>query len=152
MGDLHGRARLSAVAGPRPETEDVSDVQWTERGGGYGKQLGRHTEALTAITTCAGRLCRTRRSSPDYTGRNKPWSVMETEPPCQAAIIRDYAKWTALSALRSGAPIKSREAVYSVLDTLPFGSVFEGSVHIRAEESDAWHRESAEAMGIGEKR
>lgn len=99
-----------------------------------------------------GALVQDASEQPDYTGRNKPWSVMETEPPCQAAIIRDYAKWTALSALRSGAPIKSREAVYSVLDTLPFGSVFEGSVHIRAEESDAWHRESAEAMGRREKR
>lgn len=36
-----------------------------------------------------------------------------TEP--RATILRTYAEWTALSALRSGAPIKSRSDIYPLL-------------------------------------
>jgi hypothetical protein len=41
----------------------------------------------------------------------------------RAQIVLDYAKWTALSATRSGAPIKSRGDVYSLLDAVTFGEV-----------------------------
>ncbi len=39
-------------------------------------------------------------------------------------IVTDFAKWTALSATRSGSPIKSREDVYGVLDTVDFTCLF----------------------------
>jgi len=54
-------------------------------------------------------------------------------------IILDYAKWTALSALRSGAPIKSRTDVYNLLDDVAFGDILRPSSPIEAAEFDAWH-------------
>jgi hypothetical protein len=36
------------------------------------------------------------------------------------AIIATYAEWTAMSALRSGAPIKSRRDVYTALHGIEF--------------------------------
>jgi hypothetical protein len=38
-------------------------------------------------------------------------------------IILDYAKWTALSALRSGAPVKSRTEIHPLLDAVVFSGV-----------------------------
>lgn len=38
----------------------------------------------------------------------------ELEPRRQ--ILVEYAKWTALSVVRSGSPIKAREPVYRLLD------------------------------------
>ena len=40
------------------------------------------------------------------------------------AIIATYAEWTAMSALRSGAPIKSRRDVYTVLRGVDFEVLF----------------------------
>lgn len=40
------------------------------------------------------------------------------------AIIATYSEWTATSALRSGAPIKSRRDVYTVLRGVDFGVLF----------------------------
>jgi hypothetical protein len=54
-------------------------------------------------------------------------------------IILDYAKWTAMSALRSGAPIKSREDVYPLLDAVAFDQVLRLGLPITAVEFDAWH-------------
>lgn len=41
------------------------------------------------------------------------------------AIIATYAEWTAMSALRSGAPIKSRRDVYTALRGVDFALLFE---------------------------
>ena len=40
------------------------------------------------------------------------------------AIIATYAEWTAMSALRSGAPIKSRRDVYTALRGVDFEVLF----------------------------
>jgi hypothetical protein len=52
------------------------------------------------------------------------------------AIIATYAEWTAMSALRSGAPIKSRRDVYTALRGVDFGVLFE----------NAWHADAVRAM------
>src|SRR5438445_1837101 len=63
---------------------------------------------------------------------------------CQ--IILDYSKWTALSALRSGAPIKSRADVYPLLDGVAFGTVLTDSQPIAGNEFDAWHEAEVSAL------
>ena len=40
-------------------------------------------------------------------------------------IIRAYSGWTALSALRSGSPVKSRDQVYGLLKGVPFDRILE---------------------------
>ncbi len=61
-------------------------------------------------------------------------------------IILDFAKWTVLSALRSGAPIKSRAEVYPLLDKVGFGVVLGGSGTITNAVFDDWHREESLAL------
>jgi hypothetical protein len=64
----------------------------------------------------------------------------------RSQIILDYAKWTALSALRSGAPIKSRAHVYPLLDGVTFGTVLGPGLAITKSEFDAWHEEQTGAL------
>ncbi len=60
---------------------------------------------------------------------------------CRTAIVRSYAGWTALSALRSGAPIKSRDEVYGLLRRVPFDRLLESSrTPVDAAEFSAWHQ------------
>lgn len=55
-------------------------------------------------------------------------------------IIAQYAGWTALSALRSGAPIKSRRDVYTALSHVDFPVLFDTSLGpIATEDFSAWH-------------
>lgn len=61
-------------------------------------------------------------------------------------IILDYAKWTALSALRSGAPIKSRVDVYPLLDAVTFNTVLDAGGPIESAEFDEWHKVQTEAL------
>jgi GNAT superfamily N-acetyltransferase len=73
----------------------------------------------------------------------------ETE--CRAKIITDYASWTVLSALRSGAPIKSRKDVYPLLRTVDFGVLLQESTPpISIGQFDAWHE--AATAGLCERR
>ena len=65
---------------------------------------------------------------------------------CRHQIILDYAKWTALSALRSGAPIKSRARVYPLLDDVSFAYILNASKSISASEFDAWHEKETTAL------
>ena len=61
----------------------------------------------------------------------------------RAQIVSQYAEWTALSALRSGAPIKSRRDVYTALRSLNFEPLFDDTNGaINAREFDAWHNAS----------
>ena len=46
----------------------------------------------------------------------------------RSAIIATYAEWTAMSALRSGAPIKSRRDVYTALRGVDFAVLFDDSL------------------------
>ena len=60
-----------------------------------------------------------------------------TEPRRQ--ILLDYAKWTALSATRSGAPIKSRVDVYPLLDAVAFAEILQPAPPILGADFDKWH-------------
>ena len=62
---------------------------------------------------------------------------MSIEPRCQ--ILVEYAKWTALSAVKAGAPIKDKKTVYRLLDGVAFGEVLSGA-EVSAERFNAWHR------------
>ena len=55
------------------------------------------------------------------------------EPRCQ--ILVEYAKWTALSAVRAGCPIRAREPVYRLLDGVAFAEVLCGE----ASDFNEWH-------------
>ena len=67
---------------------------------------------------------------------------MSVEPRCQ--ILVEYAKWTALSAVRTGAPIRDRKTVYRLLDGVAFAEVLSGAVS--AERFDRWHQSETEAL------
>ncbi len=67
-------------------------------------------------------------------------------PKFRAQIILDYAKWTALSATRSGAPIKSRGDVYPLLDAVTFGEVLSPGSPISRTDFDAWHEAQTQAL------
>ena len=63
------------------------------------------------------------------------------------AIIATYAEWTAMSALRSGAPIKSRRDVYTALRGVNFAVLFENALGpINRTTFDAWHADAVRAM------
>lgn len=56
-------------------------------------------------------------------------------------IIAQYAEWTALSALRSGAPIKSRRDVYTALSLVEFDKLFDLAIGpITSGAFDIWHK------------
>ncbi len=59
---------------------------------------------------------------------------------CRRKIILDYAKWTVLSALRSGSPVKSRQDVYSLLDEVDFAYLLDPNTEIYANQFNAWHK------------
>jgi len=71
---------------------------------------------------------------------------------CRTGIISDFAKWTALSALRSGAPIKSRADVYGLLDKVPFAIVLGGQAEMSIAAFDAWHEDATAVMCARESR
>ena len=63
------------------------------------------------------------------------------------AIIATYAEWTAMSALRSGAPIKSRRDVYTALRGVDFEVLFADELGpINRTTFDAWHASEVKAM------
>ena len=65
---------------------------------------------------------------------------------CRRQIILDYAKWTVLSAFRSGAPIKSRKDIYPLIDAVAFADVLSSSRAISASEFDSWHEIKTSAL------
>ncbi len=65
----------------------------------------------------------------------------------RTAIIATYAEWTAMSALRSGAPIKSRRDVYTALRTVDFIALFADALGpIDRATFDAWHADAVRSM------
>ena len=63
------------------------------------------------------------------------------------AIIATYAEWTAMSALRSGPPIKSRRDVYTALRGIDFDVLFEVALGpINRATFDAWHADAVRVM------
>ncbi len=65
---------------------------------------------------------------------------------CRRKIITTYAGWTVLSAVRSGAPIKSREEVYPLLRTIDFPKLLVDSSPICPAQFDEWHRSATEDL------
>ena len=62
-------------------------------------------------------------------------------------IIATHAEWTTMSALRSGAPIKSRRDVYSVLRRVDFELLFAGELGpINRTTFDTWHADAVQDM------
>jgi hypothetical protein len=63
------------------------------------------------------------------------------------AIIATYAEWTAMSALRSGAPIKSRREVYTAIRGVDFAVLFDNALGpINRTTFDAWHAHAVQEM------
>ncbi len=74
-------------------------------------------------------------------------------PNVQERIIRQYAEWTVLSALRSGSRIKSRDDVYGALRTVDFEPLFDKALgSISAGEFNAWHERSVARLRRHEQR
>jgi hypothetical protein len=63
------------------------------------------------------------------------------------AIIATFAEWTAMSALRSGAPIKSRRDVYTALRGVDFAALFADALGpVDRATFDAWHAGAVQEM------
>jgi hypothetical protein len=66
---------------------------------------------------------------------------------CRTRIVTTYAGWTALSALRSGAPVKSRKLVYPLLRSVDFPRLLaHGGARVTPAEFAQWHRD--ETLGL----
>ncbi len=62
-------------------------------------------------------------------------------------ILKTYAEWTALSALRSGAPIKSGRDIYPLLRSVAFDEVLDESRgFLTRSEFDCWHKAAVEGL------
>jgi len=68
-------------------------------------------------------------------------------PGVREQIIAQYAEWTALSALRSGAPIKCRRDVYSALRAVAFEPLFDKALGaINGTDFNRWHEYSVSQL------
>ncbi|MFO0800079.1 MAG: hypothetical protein U0804_21640 [Gemmataceae bacterium] len=64
-----------------------------------------------------------------------------TDVECRYSVITTFAGWTALSALRSGSPVKSRADIYPLLERADFAPLLTpASGPVSAEEFADWHR------------
>jgi hypothetical protein len=61
-------------------------------------------------------------------------------------IVHDFAKWTALSALRSGAPLKTGNRVYSLIDKANLAVLFDSNRAVDDTEFDRWHEKTVLAF------
>jgi hypothetical protein len=62
-------------------------------------------------------------------------------------IVHDFAKWTALSALRSGSPVKAGKQVYDLIDRhADLAALFTGDSPIDRLEFDGWHEKTVLAF------
>jgi len=72
---------------------------------------------------------------------------------CRTGIIESYARWTGLSALRSGAPVKSRNAVYRLVQQVAFDRLLRPSGKpVSPAEFSAWHRRAVLRLCRRERR
>ncbi|WP_334107541.1 hypothetical protein [Methylobacillus sp.] len=61
--------------------------------------------------------------------------------PERRAILATYSGWTALSALRSGAPLKSREDIYPLIAQIDFSPILDTTKGpITKESFEQWHK------------
>src|SRR5438093_7403039 len=78
---------------------------------------------------------------------------MSEKTDCRTIIVDGFARWTALSALRSGSPIKSREEIYPLLRSVDFASVLAPRKSLSSrEEFDAWHRGAVLGLSTADTR
>lgn len=68
------------------------------------------------------------------------------KPEIRQTIIAEFAAWTALSALRSGSPVKGRKEIYSIIEKIAFSEILEGAMPITQPEFDTWHQRQVEAI------
>jgi hypothetical protein len=62
-------------------------------------------------------------------------------------IVHDFAKWTALSALRSGSPLKRAERVYNLIENHADWPILFDTTHaIDETEFDRWHEKTVLAF------
>lgn len=61
-------------------------------------------------------------------------------------IIKDFAEWAAFSATRSGCPVKSRDAVYPLIQLPKYEEIIEGKEEITEEEFNKWHKNATEMI------
>jgi len=70
-----------------------------------------------------------------------------TLTPQRQAILKSYSEWTALSALRSGAPIKSRNDVYPLIARVDFNEVLDPSKGSITEDAfEKWHYQTLDFL------
>ena len=63
--------------------------------------------------------------------------------PKRKKIVHDFARWTALSALRSGSPLKSGKQVYGLIEKhANLTALFDSSRAIDQTEFDRWHKKA----------
>jgi hypothetical protein len=65
---------------------------------------------------------------------------------CRIRILDTFARWTALSALRSGSPVKSRSVIYPLLRSVDFQAVVFRTTTVSPSEFDAWHQLNVMAL------
>ncbi len=69
----------------------------------------------------------------------------------RSSIVKTFAGWTAFSALRSGSPVKSREKIYPLIRTTPFGDLLEpNGTLVPAAEFNEWHRNAVTKISEAE--
>lgn len=62
-------------------------------------------------------------------------------------IVHDFAKWTALSSLRSGSPLKRAERVYALIENhTDLAVLFDSARAIDETEFDRWHEKTVRAF------
>lgn len=69
------------------------------------------------------------------------------------ALVTDFARWVASCAVRTNAPVRSREAIYCALDVVDFATLFRDELgQIDSEEFRTWHKSAIAAMQGAEPR
>ncbi len=63
-------------------------------------------------------------------------------------IVDTYSRWTALSATRSGSPLKSRDDIYSLLEGVDFKTILVSDSNITKTEFNQWHEKTAKSMNV----
>jgi len=78
---------------------------------------------------------------------------MNEQTNCRTTIVDGFARWTALSALRSGSSVKSREEIYPLLRSVDFASVLAPRASALSSDSFAvWHRRAVLGLDMAESR
>lgn len=93
--------------------------------------------SLTNRSVTFSREAKGRAFAPAMQSTKKPFM------PTRHTILKSYAEWTVLSALRVGSPIRSRKNVYGVLETVDFSVVLDNSLGpITPIDFERWHEKT----------